>query len=313
VSATGEEGRVARLRVVAERVVETLGGVPAVRVLLATFSAYDAGGGGLVAGGLAYSALIALLPGLLLALSIFGLVVTDPAIREQLVTAIGDAVPPIEDLARTALNQVSTGAVPSSLVAIVGLLWAASRFYVALDNAISRIFGTVPRRNPVQQTIRGLLLTALLVALPIAAVFAGSILSWLVSLIPGRSESDAASGVVAQLAWPIGTFVLFVVATVMVYRFVPAVRVPAGAWRVPAILVGLALAVFTQVFALFAPLMFRTAALYGAIVTVFALLAWMAIGFNLLLFGAAWTWVRAQPLLDTVTAAGDEPRGDAPG
>src|SRR5215467_563450 len=146
-SATGEEGRVARLRVVAERMVEIVGGVPAVKVLIATFGAYDAGGGGLVAGGLAYSALIALLPGLLLALSIFGLVVTDPAIREQLVTSIGEAIPPIEDLARSALNSVSTGAVPSSLIAIVGLLWAASRFYVALDNAISRIFGTVRRRN----------------------------------------------------------------------------------------------------------------------------------------------------------------------
>jgi len=318
-SATGEEGRVARLRVVAERVVETLGGVPAVRVLVATFGAYDAGGGGLVAGGLAYAALIALLPGLLLALSIFGIVVTDPAIRDQLVTAIGDAIPPIQDLARTALNQVSTGAVPTSLIAIVGLLWAASRFYVALDNAISRIYGTVHRRNPVQQTIRGLLLTALLVALPIAAVFAGSIVSWAVSLIPGTSGSEAVNGVAAQLAWPIGTFILFVIATVMVYRFVPAVSVPAQAWRAPAILVGLALAVFTQLFALFAPLMFRTAALYGAIVTVFALLAWLAIGFNLLLFGAAWSWVRAQPYLDAALAAaetevdlGEDDEPDAP-
>ena len=300
-SATDEEGRVARLRAIAERVVETVGGVPAVQVLLATFSAYDAGGGGLVASGLAYSALIALLPGLLLALSIFGLVVTDPAIRDQLVSAIGEAIPPIENLARTALNSVSAGAVPSSLVAIVGLVWAASRFYVALDNAISRIYGTVRRRNPIQQTVRGLLLTALLVALPIAAVFAGSVVSWVADRIPGADDNSVAGGVV-QLAWPLGTFGIFVIATVMVYRFVPAVRVPAQAWRVPAILVGLGLALFTQVFALFAPFMFRTAALYGAIVTVFALLAWLAIGFNMLLFGAAWTWVRAQPFLDAQLA-----------
>ena len=31
--------------------------------------------------------------------------------------------------------------------------------------------------------------------------------------------------------------------------------------------------------------MLRTAALYGAIVAVFALLAWLAIGFNMLLIG----------------------------
>ncbi len=40
--------------------------------------------------------------------------------------------------------------------------------------------------------------------------------------------------------------------------------------------------------------MLRTAALYGAIVTVFALLAWLSIAFNMLLIGAAWTWVRLE-------------------
>ena len=89
---------------------------------------------------------------------------------------------------------------------------------------------------------------------------------------------------------------LFVVATVMVYRFVPAQRVPAQAWRRPAIVIGLLLAGFTQLFAIFAPLMLRTAALYGAIVAVFALLVWLSIGFNMLLIGAAWTRVRALAL-----------------
>ena len=41
----------------------------------------------------------------------------------------------------------------------------------------------------------------------------------------------------------------------MVYRYVPAERVPARAWRRPAIVVGLLLAAFTQVFAFLAPLM----------------------------------------------------------
>ena len=74
-----------------------------------------------------------------------------------------------------------------------------------------------------------------------------------------------------QLATPIGSFLLFVVAAVMVYRYVPAEHVPVRAWRRPAIVVGLLLAAFTQVFAFLAPLMLRIAALYGAIVAVFAL------------------------------------------
>ena len=50
---------------------------------------------------------------------------------------------------------------------------------------------------------------------------------------------------------------------------------------------------FTQLFAFIAPLMTRISAIYGAIVAVFALLAWLSISFNMLLIGAAWTRVRA--------------------
>ena len=61
-----DEPRVDRTRALATRVVETLGGIPAVRTLVATLEVYDRAGGGLTAAGLAYSALIALVPGALL-------------------------------------------------------------------------------------------------------------------------------------------------------------------------------------------------------------------------------------------------------
>ena len=50
--------------------------------------------------------------------------------------------------------------------------------------------------------------------------------------------------------------------------------------------------------------MTRISALYGAIVAVFALLAWLSIGFNMLLIGAAWTRVRASGGLVARRAAG---------
>ena len=87
-----------RLRIVIERVVRLLGGLPAVRALVATFTVYDHAGGGLLAAGLAYGALIALLPGMLLVLSIFAIVISDPATRERIVQVIAQAVPPLEDI-----------------------------------------------------------------------------------------------------------------------------------------------------------------------------------------------------------------------
>jgi membrane protein len=286
--ATGGEGHVDRLRALAEAVTRRIGGVPAVRTLIATLTVYDRAGGGLVAGGLAYAALVALLPGLLLVVSIFGLLITDPATREELVALIAAAVPPLEDFARTAFEQVSAGAVPLTVVGAVGLLFGASRFYAALDYAVSRAFHGERRRNEVERTLRGVVLTGLLVLLPLAALLATSLAGWLQERAPGW-----VFGSLVQVTQPAGSFALFLLAAVLVYRFVPPATVPLRAYGLPALLVGAALAVFTQVFGWIAPLMTRIASVYGAVVAVFALLAWLSISFNVLLLGAAWTRVRA--------------------
>ena len=287
-AATEEEGGVTRLRLLAERVVQRVGGFPATRTLVATLTVYDGAGGGLMASGLAYAALVALLPGLLLMVSVFGFLVHDEAVRDQIVTAIATAVPPLEDLARTAFQQVSAGAVPTGLIGFVGLLWGASRFYAALDYAFTRIFHGARRRNEIERTLRGVIVTGLLVVVPIGALVAGSLAGWLLEKAPG-----GVAGAFWQLATPAGSIVLFVSATALVFRYVPGNRVPTRAFLRPAILVGLVLAAFAQLFTLIAPAMTRVASIYGPFVAVFALLAWLSISFNVLLFGASWTRVRA--------------------
>src|SRR5450759_1928991 len=286
-----DEGSVDRLRVLAERVVLRVGGLSAVRTLMAVLEAYDGAGGGLMAGGLAYAALIALLPGLLLMLSIFGLLIGDQAAREQIVAVIANAVPPLEEIARTAFEQVSAGAVPTGVIAFVGLLWGASRFYAALDYAFARIFHGTRRRNEIERTFRGVVVTGLIVALPLGALIAGSLASWVLELAPNLAI-PVVVWALFQLATPAGSFLLFVTGTALVFRFVPGDRVPVRAWRLPAILVGIVLAAFTQVFTFIAPRLTHTAAIYGTLVAFFAILVWLSISFNVLLFGASWTRVR---------------------
>ncbi len=288
-----DEGGVDRLRVLTQRVVERIGGLRAVTALAAVLEVYDRAGGGLMAGGLAYAALIALLPGLLLMLTIFGVIVEDEATREQIVAVIANAVPPLEEIARTAFEQVSAGAVPTGVIAFVGLLWGASRFYAALDYAFTRIFHGARRRNEIERTLRGILVTGLIVALPLAALIAGSLASWLLDLAPEGAEATGIVRGLLQLATPAGSFVLFVTGTTLVYRYVPGNRVPNRAMLRPAILVGIVLAAFAQVFTFIAPRLTHTAAIYGTFVAFFAILAWLSISFNVLLLGASWTRVRA--------------------
>jgi len=281
-----------RLRRFASRVTERIGGVPAVRTLQATLETYDAAGGGLVAGGLAYAALVALLPGLLLVLSVVGLLVDDPRVRADLVASIAKAVPPVESLARQALEQVAGGAVPTSIVAILGLLWGSSRFYAALDNAFARIFHKAPRRNMLERSVRGVVLMVLFIAFPIAALVVGSAASWVFDVAPAGDQVGGVAKAIWRLASPLGTVVLFIVGAALVYRFVPARRIPRAALLQPAVVTGVVLAAFTQAFTFIAPRLVGAAALYGTFVAIFALMAWLSIGFNVLLLGGAWTRVR---------------------
>jgi len=284
-----------RLRALATRVVEAIGGNTAVRTLFATLEVYDRAGGGLMAGGLAYSALIALVPGMLLVASAIGLLVTDPEVQDRIVQAIAEAVPPLEDVVEAALETVAAGAVPTSIIALVGLLWGSSRFYAALDYAFSKVFHGDRTRNEIVRTLRGLLVTILFIALPIVVLIVGSLASWLLDLAPEREQVDGVARTIVQVATPAGSFVLFVFLVALVYRFVPPERVPARALVPPALLVGFTIAAFTQLFTFVGPRL-ASAALYGAFVAVFALLAWLSIGFNMLMLGAAWTRVRAVAL-----------------
>ena len=84
---------------------------------------------------------------------------------------------------------------------------------------------------------------------------------------------------------------------------------------------GVVLAGFAQLFTFIAPRMVGFAALFGAFVAVFALLAWLSISFNVLLLGASWTRVRAvaqsqpdvPPALDVPDEDAANPAGAANG
>ncbi len=254
--------------------------------------AYDLAGGGLVAGGLAYTSLLAVLPGLLLGLSAIGILIRDPADQERVVALIAQVVPPFEDVARMAFHQVSSGAVPSGIIAVVTLLWGSSRFYANLDTALSRIFRGAPRRNPVIQTVRGVVLTVLLILVPAAMVFLSSLVAWVSQLAPEGVDLETDLAWLLGAATPLGSLAVYGLAVALCYRFVPSEHVPWRALLPPAAAIGLVLAALTQIYAFAAPRLLGAAALYGAVFAILGLLAWLSIAFNVLLIGAAWTDVR---------------------
>ena len=253
---------------------------------------YDAAGGGLLAGGLAYAALFAIVPAVLLIAGVLGLFVADPAARQALIETVVGVLPPMRDLIEVVLTEVAKDAAPVSIVGAVVLVWGTSRFAVAFQGAIARVMGGDRQR--------GLLASNLValgaVVLMIGAILLSSVLSGIVAFL----EAGQALGVIPffgdALSLTLGLLpVLATMAAVMlVYRVVP---VPSPRWRaviVPGVTVGLALTILARLFAFLAPRLIGAAALLGTLATVFAALAWLALSFQALLLGAAWVRDRAE-------------------
>jgi membrane protein len=254
--------------------------------------AYGRIGGGILADGLAYNALFAVLPALLLVVAAIGFIVNDPVRQGQIVDAIAVGFPPLRELLGRTFQALAAGATGVSIVGVVTLTWGASRFARALDASFGRVFARTPERSLVRRSMVGVASVVVLIAAVVAALGLASIAS-LVTADLGIPALDFDLG---RLGWlnPLVATLTTTVGVAAVYRFMPARRPSWRAIRWPAIAVGGATALFTQVFAFVAPRLIGIAALYGAIAAVFALLAWLSIVAQLLLIGLVWVRFREE-------------------
>ncbi len=272
-------GRLHRLR--------AIGDDPRLATVRAVLADYDAAGGGLLAGGLAYAGLFAVLSGILLVIGVTGFFVQESE-RLAIVGEIGRRIPPLESLVRSGLSKVSETAAPFSILGLGGLAWGASRFYAALDVAFARVFRAPSARTFAAQTVRGLAIVGLLLAVIIASV----VLVSLASLIRAYVGQESAVAVVWQLATQGLGFLLQLVAIVAVLRYVPPYRPGWRALGPPAIAVAVILTAFTNVFVLIQARLVGALELFSGFAFVLATMIWLSIGFQVLLLGAAWTHQR---------------------
>ena len=112
---------------------------------------YNAAGGGLLASGLAFSALFAIIPALLMIVSLLVIAVDDPARRQEVIDWIVTQVPPLSEVAgNQVVTNLAEGARVGSIVGFLGFLWGASGFYLALDGALARFFPARRGRDPIR-------------------------------------------------------------------------------------------------------------------------------------------------------------------
>lgn len=272
---------------------------PRVAEVRRVLDVYGRAPGGLLANGLAFTTLFAVVPVALVTLGVAGLLVDDPAVQGQLARALGEVMPPLADLVDQALVSMAQGAALTSIVGVLGLIWTVSQFYVTLDVAFSRIFTDRPERDVLRRTARGFVGLVGLVGVVIALIVAGSLAAAAEALLPTSTTALTALGRI--ITSPPVVILVTVGVVIGIYVVVPPRSPSARAVVLPAIVAGVAIYLLGQVFLFAAPRIVGVAALAGPLATAFIALAWLSFSFQILLLGAAWVRVRD----DAETAAAE--------
>jgi membrane protein len=263
---------------------------PRVAYVRSVLDTYGRAAGGLLANGLAFSALFAVIPITLVTLGVAGWFASDAAVQEALANALSQVFPPLADLIDGAVAALSSGAAAASILGFLGLVWTVSQFYVTLDKAFSQIFAAEPERDMIRRTARGFAWVVILLAAVVGLIIASSLVLTIQALFP---DQMLLTGAVAAVLTSAPALIAIACALVtIVYRVVPP-RAPR--WRsaiVPGVIVGVVIVVLSQLFVFLAPRLVGVAALAGSLAAAFIALAWLSFTFQALLYGAAWVRVR---------------------
>ncbi len=254
--------------------------MPPVRVLLSVMDSYNAAGGGLLASGLAFSALFAVVPGLLLLVSVL-VIVGDEGLRRDVIAWVIAQVPPLTEVATSIVNNLADSARVGSIIGFIGFVWGASGFYLAIDGAINRFFPAPRGRDPLRGRVRGVVATAVVVAAVLAAFATSAAVS-----LAAKILNITADGVLPILSPLVAVGAAWLVCLAC-YLLVP-VRPPH--WRAalpPAIIAGTAIGLLTSLFGALAQVLVGGITGLGVIASVFIALVWLNWLFQAVLLGAA--------------------------
>jgi membrane protein len=271
-----------------------------------TLELYGAAGGGLLAAGLAYTGLFAVLSASLFVVGVIGLIVRDPGREATIVAELARRLPPLAELFQTGIDRVAGGALQVSIAALLGLAWGIGGFYGNLDTAFSRVFRDTPRRGFRSRAIRGFVVVGILVLVIVAAAVLASVGSVVDASFVERDSPLVRFGSTA--AFYLVGLALYAGGVAAVYQSVPP-RPPswkACAW--PTLLVAVVLSIFTNAFVLLQTRLLGSLELFAGFVVVLATMIWLSIGFQILLLGAAWVCVRDEPPVVATPPVGAAPQ-----
>lgn len=240
-----------------------------------------------LAGGVAFFALLAMVPALTAGVSSYALFADARAIQGQL-NLFANIVPPMAlDLVRDEITRIvasSNGRLTLSFLGSLGLsLWSANSGVKAMFEALNIVYGEEEKRSIVQLNVFSMLLTICSIAAMLMIV-TGVVVLPLVFSITGFLGIKLT--IIALLRWP-AMLILAMVAFGVLYRYGPSRRLVQAHW----ITLGSLMAAFlwlamSATFSWYLSHVANYTATYGALGAVIGLMMWMWLSAVIVLVGA---------------------------
>ena len=241
----------------------------------------------LLAAGVAFYFFLALVPALVVAVSIYGLVASPSDIRQFASDTLSAAPREVRQLVTAQLESVArTGDAKvgiSAAIAVVIALWSAASGMGHLVDAVNAAFDEQDRRGLVRRRALSLLLTVAAFAFGVGSVL---VIAGLPSLLADTALAGGARLLIGVLRWPVLALGMLVGLAVL-YRVAPDRDHARWAWVTPGAVVAMVLWICgSLLFSLYAANLGRFQATYGSLASIVVLLLWLFLTAFAVIIGA---------------------------
>jgi membrane protein len=234
----------------------------------------NADGVPLLAGGVAYYAMLALFPALIAVVSIYGLVASPAQVTQQMST-VTRALP--SEARQLIINQLT------AVISIMAALWSASSGMRGIMAALTKAFDEEENRKFVKMRVTALVLT--LAAMASAIVSLGLLVA-LPSVFRLLDMGSTGKVVVMLLRWPM-LAALVVVGLSVLYRYGPNRAKPKWQWVTWGSGIGAAIWLLASLgLSAYAAISSKFDQTYGALGAVIVLMLWLFLSAFAILLGA---------------------------
>jgi membrane protein len=264
----------------------------------------------LLAAGVAFYFFLALVPALVVAVSVYGLIADPADIRRFVSETLSAAPTEVRQLVTAQLRGIvrsgNTTAGISAVIATIVALWSASSGMGHLVEAVNAAFDEEDHRSFVRKRALSLVLTIAAFAFGIAAIIGIAVLP---SLLADTPLSDGARVVIGVLRWPVLAIGMLVGLAVL-YRTAPHRKAARWTWVTPGAIV--AVVIWTGgslLFSLYAANLGRFQATYGSLASIAVLLLWLFLTALAIILGAELDAELERQTMKDTTEGPEKPMG----